>query len=493
MIIKGTDQSSVVAQYSLVAQEIPRSFDYVTGQDLHPFIATFYLRTEARTIYTITTNAVSWQNVTPDILDTSEYPVLKIKEEIANEVQMIQQWAGAVISLNSLEGVKSTVYLDFVFGKSVISNHVTAVKPDTYIGVSWFNIAAVNDPAKSDFYYRTPTVAGVTPSADNLASLAVNADGWLASKDFSGVPVFNSHSNGPKRGGAVISDIHLVEADHYGSPVGTVFTFLASDGSLVQRTSIGYANAPASRPAWMDAININNVPGARINESMNAAQVAVVWNVMKIHLYGDLRVHVLDSPLPPTVKRYPVVGDWLFSDGTAVTAQMAATSTSFDYLGIGNTQSRSLIINKSCFVFLDQFRKGKYIGDFSKSHRGQIGYLNSFPWDGEVVSGYVGYTDVTSVHFTSDNPNSTFLAARRADPRFAYNGGIPNDSGSALFYLAPANEMALVFLFHYSTQGPTCTAVCLNRLIKYANADAVARGHAAPPARTVTVAPDPML
>lgn len=99
---------------------------------------------------------------------------------------------------------------------------------------------------------------------------ARNANCWAASLDWTGVSPTNSVES-LKRGGTLISPRHLVWADHYNIPNGTVVTFVDAQNQIVTRTV--------------------------------SASTTITGT--------DIRVGVLSSDVPETISFYPIMPtDW---------------------------------------------------------------------------------------------------------------------------------------------------------------------------------------
>lgn len=239
----------------------------------------------------------------------------------------------------------------------------------------------------------------------------------------------------------MITSRHLVEAEHFRSPVGTVFVFKAPDGTLVSRTSIG-VNARSVSSDYLTAVRENNIP-------------------------DDIRIHVLDSPVPSSIKVYDLVGSWAFvnpvagSQNSAYTWQTSVT-LQIPYVGI----------------YLDQARRAYAMGSYSNDCETETYSVAETEFAGESIA-----LDYQRVGFTMRSVG-TFEESINSSGRF--RAGVSGDSGSACFLPLSASEMALLTCLTVPGGGPWYGEDRMNLLIGSADSNAgVSTG------LTVTIASDP--
>lgn len=266
-----------------------------------------------------------------------------------------------------------------------------------------------------------------------------NPSCWAASYDFSGATVGTPN-------GVLITPQHLWGPWHWQRSVGDTVTFRSksSPGTVITRTIIGmcrnWVNGVASAP--------------HLSPDPVSANPAI----------EDVLIYVLDSPVPASIKHYPLVGDWFFTLETV-------GASIFAWQG-------------GPVIALDQNRLAYCAVHCSPSVAGS------------------SYTTGTQNLYGVTIP--TFLRRLLITPYFSQNGvfapyagfvheGVPGDSGSPCFIPLSSGELALMTIFTFATAGDWLPEQVANLMIVSANDHAVTLGHARPTDYTVTVAPDPTL
>ncbi len=250
--------------------------------------------------------------------------------------------------------------------------------------------------------------------------------------DISGIPIWNSSSNSPSNGMALVTPNHLFAAHHYKPSVGTTVEFLGNNGVVYTRTIIGQCSyVPATDQA----------------------------------LLADSFMFTLD-PAPPgfaaNVIPVELIGPWLVEEGVdgtySVMAGMFLNQNRRGYFMIGLGLGASGVVDPYYRVL-----EGTYNGvaiDLPVSGLPALGLLEL---DGEPYL---------------DNQY-------RGEP-------ISGDSGGPYFHITPTG-LKLAGLFD-TPGGPYPDGTLLNAMIGSSDADAISRGNlASPTGSTVTVATDPML
>jgi hypothetical protein len=252
-----------------------------------------------------------------------------------------------------------------------------------------------------------------------------NEDCWLDGEDLTGVPYSNSASGNHERGGALIARRYLAGVNHFPIAVGSTVTFKTSTGADVTRTVIG------------------------ASETGTGA--------------GDLRICVLDSDLPETIKSYPVAGRWLAK----------ATGSEPGYFET---------VTQYCGVFINRNRDASFV------HKCDHSSLQ-WPKVNHTIAGISVANALTTFYIDAafaENKLPEFLAL--SSIRIPPNYG---DSGSAI--LVPvADGLAIASVFTSGSGGPFFDEAYVNACIVSARLDAISRG-ATPPLQTVTVATDPTI
>jgi len=282
-------------------------------------------------------------------------------------------------------------------------------------------------------YYNGLTYA---ECASKPGGIQRNPNCWASSLDFSGVPIQHLYS-AFFGGGALVTPRHFLCTNHYepGNKVGMNLSFLGSDGVVYTRSVIAQTTG-------------SNIPGNIINP------------VLAI---GDVCMFLLNSELPSAVKKYPLIGDWLFKS----TFKRAVTGYAFYDVEF-----------PTLFVCVDQKRRarvgvcGGIIEDEPVVYPLQIAVI-------EGVS--VTRTPTTGIKFAGGIPFNDFQD-------FQYFG-ITGDSGSPLFTLDDSGGLIFACCTTTGLSGAWVTSALANALIL--DVDAQAGG--SPTNYTVTVAPDPTL
>jgi len=390
--------------------------------------------------YIVTTNADDYENLNPELLDLSDWPTVRRQAEVTSGT--------GVVSFNR-NGIKTRRSFNVsTFGQPQVFRICDAVLPSNLLSYCHNLIfPAAEASGKNDFYYRAIGGSGVSMRTGTAyLSAQPNPDCWAAQWDFSGVPIWNSSTNGARHGGALISKnsthAHLIEAKHYASPVGTVFKFMTPGGVIRMATSIGVARYPVG------ATNAET-------EHLNA-------------LVGDRRVHVLSGDLTGCAA-YPLVGSWA---GPNAVAGTPTPSRQWELSG-------AEIDRPVVCVWLDQYRKAKFVGAYGRDCLTETTGSAEGVIYGESVSVGASRFSLTGLLDFSD-----FTTALLATGR--YQSGVSQDSGSAVFVPLSSSALALATCWLSPMSGPSPDETIINLMI--ADADAVA---GISTGLTVTVAPDP--
>jgi hypothetical protein len=360
---------------------------------------------------------------------------------------------------------------------------------------------AASVAGKVDNAYRLVGGSPVNLTDGALPNIERNPTCWAHGWDISGIPVWNSSGGtggGPKHGGALITSQHLWEAKHYPSPVGTQFKFLKNDGSGVEtRTSVGVYEKPSAFTSF-DEEQIST--GTNKLGVPTPTQVAIAKAGVLNDFFGDVRIHVLDSPLPATVSPFPIVAGWISPEAGPLpeaqsTERAWAEGSTPIYVQGANNIKRDIL---PPLLFLNQNRVAKFLGTYATESIISQPSFDAIGFDGlEITTGPLYAEFYQAPTFNLADERSDFFNGIMANS-FASTGAIPNDSGSGLFFPIDASNLALVALFLSSTTGPLADATRLNLMVSRADiAAGITTGTATVPGGagtlTVTVAPDPTL
>lgn len=443
-ILRSKSDVLLLPSFSSTTIEISISFSDGTAYDGDFLVCKLRTYANGRYEYQVATDADSYENITPDILDLSEWPLVK-RVEGATEFTGIMEFTkiSAKIRRTFAMADQGLAMGSIVISESILSGTVLSHTHN----LVWSAATAVG---KSPYYYRTIGGSGVSMGS-NWNTVQPNPDCWLASWDFSGVPIWNSNTNSPAKGGGLVTNRHLLEAGHYSRPVGTVLKFMAPDGSVTTKTVIGESKI--------------NTTGVAITDQKASDFV------------GDLRILTLDSAVPAEIKVYPVAGDW-----SCVTNSVASPETASPW------KARHTVQAPVAGIWLNRFRSGKFAGNY----RADTVDSNPYQLTDVVFNGteYDVYCD--TVGYTGAIAGTTIGDAVTANTYHGYGEG--GDSGSPNFIPLTASTMALYMTFWTPGGGSRPEPVRVNALIASADADAVARGNlGTATGLTVTVAPDPTL
>lgn len=383
---------------------------------------------------------VGVENLDEATLDLSEFPVVKRVEPPAKNMGQLRfsllgcsvlrsfnvQTRGFPITFNTPSEIISGTILDFTH--SLIFTKASAA-------------------SKSDYFYRTIGGSGV-PVFNGNTHLTVqpNPDCWAAGYDLSGVPIWNSSGGsggGSQHGGVLLAPRILVEAEHFKSPVGTVFKFMQPDGTIFSRTSVAVNSRPTGN---------NHLETTRLND-----------------IVEDIRVHVLDSAVPAGIKTYPVVGSW-----ATVEKSVGSPSAAFPW-----RTSRECYLPLAC-LYLDQNRRAWFTGSYKNDAEISTFSVAGTTWEGVEVSVANAKVALTGVGINTD-----FSAGLQGSVFNRLRSGIGGDSGSALFVPLSGSSLAVLTCLTVPGGGPSYEEARINAII----ASACANAGISP--ITVTVAPDP--
>lgn len=444
MILKTRHGAEYVPFISILTRPIDGG--WTEGAPIVGTFSTYVERTQPEYYneYTVTTNAGTIENLSPLTLDLADFPVVKRAAGFvgsSGNVRFTRNGVGLTRSFNI-----ATVGQPQVFQVPVSLTSSTLL---SYFHNLAFGAASAVD--KNDFYYRTVGGSGVAVLQGNTyTTVQPNPDCWAAGWDFSGVPIWNSSGGsggGSQHGGALITNngthAHLIEAEHFRSPVGSVFRFMKPDGSLAVATSIGVNSRP-SGATNLETQQLNEIP-------------------------GDSRVHLLrwDSG-GSGVASYPVAGPWI-----AAEAVTGSVSSSLPW------QTAKTVKFPLVCIYLDQSRRAYFLGSYASDCKTSTYSVATTTWNGSSIS--LDYAHIAAMGAGIPSDFATALGAR-------HRAGISGDSGSALFTPLSSSSLALATCFTSPLSGPYFQQSRLNALIASADTNAgVSTG------LTVTVAPDPTL
>lgn len=455
--------------------------------------------------YDIVTNADVIDILTPDYVDASEWPKIKTPAAYKQHYDASDIYDGSYGMLNIASYITfsftsgGTVTKAFAFPYHMIPwvGYTTQIKTGTlFYHAHNLIYTAATQPAKSQNYYRTVGGSGVSITAGALPNIQPNPDCWAAGWDFSGVPVWNSSGGtggGPNHGGAMITSRHLLEAKHYASPVGSVLKFMQPNGTVTEHTVVG----EYQRPANFDTFDAQQWHKNQIPPYVELAESEAAWANQRLldALYGDRRVLALDPPVPPGIKKYSVVGEWLHPNKqTPLPLGWTPDGRTVFVLepGEARVKRRPFVL-----IYLNQNRNAKFIGHYLNESSNQMFGFANLQFDGISITALTGDVELfsTSTRDVTD-PRSALTNEIAANPYYS-SAAITGDSGSPAFYPLSSSEIALVGCFYTGTTCPTADAGILNLMIARADADALTRNPAfnggVSTGYTVIVAPDPTL
>lgn len=447
MIITIKNQSEIMP--FVETETFPIDSGWTTGATTTGTYSVYTYRTQPtyQNTYRLTLGTgVTWTNLDPTVLDLSEFPTVKAAASPSGPRGLVRFTRGSV-------SIKRE------FDISVVGNPMTFSVPDSILTGTLLEFthniihAKASLSGKDNHYYRITGGSGALVMPGNgYLNMQPNPDCW-ADFDFSGVPVWNSSGSSPGQGGGAYhggvllqctSNRVLVEAEHFGSPVGTVFAFMQADGTLVYRTSIAVNPRPA---------------GANSAETLQLMQIP-----------GDIRVHILDSPVPTGIKAYPISGPW-----SQLARTTGATSEAYPWQ-TAKTSSCPVVT-----VYLDENRRAWFLGSYAMDCEVATHGVASTTWNGtpiELLHSTCGCTGLgVSSPFAENITNATYGRHR---------SGIVGSSGSCLFVPLSATELAIFTCLTVPGGGPSYQESRLNVLI------AAACAAAGIPPVTVTVALSPV-
>lgn len=442
-----------VSQYRPIIENtqinIPVSF--VDGATSTGIYTSYFLRDaiESRSEYLIASNADEVVNLSPSVLDLTEFPKVKRVDGYTSNT-------GSLAFINN--GAKFVkhynigdigVAMDFVYTTGIVSG--TALQ--------FFHnliISAAGAPGKDEHFYRSKTTGLPVEITSGAMYLTVepNPNCWARQWNLTGVPLWLSAGAAPgagggaQHGGVPITSRHFVEAEHFASPVGTEWKWMLADGSIVSRTSIGVNLRPTganqAETQWL-----NEIP-------------------------GDIRVHTLNATLPEEVKVYPIVGSWARIDKT-----IGSPNSSYYW------QTPVSAYTPLAGLYLDQKRRAYFLGQYANDTEISTYAVGQISWNGTAIG--LGYS-LTGLGGSAVEGN--LKAAINATGR--YRAGISGDSGSALLVPLNATDLAVLTCLTTPGGGPCYEEQRMNLLIASADADAISRGNlSVPTGLLVTVAADP--
>lgn len=429
----------------VLAEAVPVEGGWTEGDPITGTYTTYLPRTQSTTqnSYRLTLGAdVTHANLSPTILDTSDFPIVRAVEDPDGDVGWIRFTRGAMSIRKDFDVGVSGNPMTFHVPESITAETLLAYTHGLVM-------AKAGQSGKNDYRYRSIGGSGsAVPMGSGYLVRQPNPDCW-ANWDFSGVPLWNSSGGdsgqgGPQHGGVLIHPRVLVEAEHFGSPEGSVFKFMQPNGTLVTRKSIAVNPRPAGA---------NNAETARMNE-----------------IPGDIRIHILDEATPAGIKTYPLAGPW---------ARLEKSAGSVDpYLPWKRTQTASCPV---VTVYLDQTRRAWFLGCYTNDCDVDTYSVDSTTWNGTAIALTHATCGCTGYGLESD-----FSEALQEDAHNRHRSGSDGDSGSCLFIPLSSTELAVFTCFTNSAGGPAYQEDRLNLLI------AAACVAAEIPPITVTIAPSPI-
>jgi hypothetical protein len=324
--------------------------------------------------------------------------------------------------VNRLGEGAATVILDFgTFKKSIVLNfppenmsYSVSTLSDFVSGTNGkFSLNTILNKVninKSLRYYNGATYAECVANG----GIQRNPNCWGANWDFSGVAVSYLYG-GFFGGGACITPRHYICTYHYETrnKVGEILRFCTPDNQVITRTIIAQTTGSELKPQTLNV--------------------------------GDLCVFLLDSPLPASIKKYSVVGDWAYPS-TFLSAS-------------NNVQSVSSEISNA-FITTNQAREIKF-ATISQS------YNLNFPYPTAPVT--IG-TNISYIPHTSAGGRFQ-MGLFEIYENFQSNG-ITGDSGSPVFLPLPNNDLALYSIMTFPNSGTLTSESLLNAMIAEVDARA---------------------
>jgi hypothetical protein len=340
-------------------------------------------------------------------------------------------------SLGFFGGGAGTVILDFgTFKKSIVLNFAPASTytdsklSDFVSGTNGkFSLSAILnkiDINKSLRYYNGASYAECVANG----GIQRNPNCWGADWDFSGVAVFYLEG-GFSGGGACITPRHYICSYHYEirNKVGNILRFCTPDNQVITRTIIAQTTGSELNPQTLNV--------------------------------GDLCVFLLDYPLPSSIKKYSIVGDWAYTS-TVVSSG-------------NNIQNINSEISNT-FITTNRAREIKF-ATISQNY-----YNLTFPYPTTPIT--IG-TNISYIPHTS--AGGRFQMGRFKDfTNFQSNAG-GGDSGSPVFLPLGNNDLALYTVMTYPNSGTLTHESLLNAMIDEVDARAGVNTN-----YSVTVAPNPV-
>jgi hypothetical protein len=428
---------------------IPISFN--DGPTLTGTYTTYFLRdaVESHNQYIVTTNADEVINLSPSVLDLTEFPKVKRLSSYTSNI-------GTLEFVNNGAKFRRTYNIGNA-GTNVDLTYTNSVLPGTVLQLFHNRvITAASAAGKDELFYRSK-ITGLPIEITNgsmYLNVEPNPNCWASQWDLTGVPLWLSAGSapggggGPNHGGVPITSRHFVEAEHYPSPVGTEWKWMLANGTIVSRTSIGVNSRPTganqAETQWL-----NEIP-------------------------GDIRVHTLNAPLPAGVKIYPIVGPWGRIHRTT-------GSPSTEYPWQTTVSSYCPLVG----LYLDQKRRAWFLGSYSNDTEGTDYSVAQISWNGNPIS--LNYAHAGLGAGGVEGGLKTVL-----DATGRYRAGISGDSGSALLIPLNSTDLAVLTCLTVPASGPSYEEQRMNLLIASADADAILRGNISTPTNlTVSVAPAP--
>lgn len=224
------------------------------------------------------TGAITWndfnisiQSIGVSVVNTSPYAVS------IDNYPLLERVSGnyAEVFLEDHRGVRELISFGFSFSSS--GNYTTSRGwvPGSVPDFCWNLIEPRLDGDLNLFSDVNHTTA----------SYPLNENCWASGWDFSGISVWSSTSANFVQCAVAISDRVVRMTWHFRLPVGAKVRFRGSDGNIYTYTIV--------------ATN----PGANFSPSVPFHEN---------HTVGDICIGILDRDLDPSIKRYPIVGNWFY-------------------------------------------------------------------------------------------------------------------------------------------------------------------------------------
>ncbi len=358
-------------------------------------------------------DSATLSNLTPQICE--------IQDNIATRLD-----DGAATIILNFGTFKKSIVLNFPpangsYSVSTLSDFVSGTNGKFSLDI----ILSKVDTDKSLRYYNGATYAECVANG----GIQRNTDCWGADWDFSGVAVSYLYG-GFFGGGACITPRHYICAYHYEprNKVGDILRFCTPDNQVITRTIIAQTTGSELKPQTLNV--------------------------------GDLCVFLLDSPLPSSIKKYSIVGDWAYP----------STVTSSGN-GVQNVSSEI----SNAFITTNQAREIKF-ATISQN------YNLTFPYPTTPIT--IG----TNISYTPHiSAGGRFQTGLFEDFTNFQSSAITGDSGSPVFLPLANNDLALYSVMTFPNSGTLTHESLLNAMIDEVDARAGVNTN-----YSVTVAPNPV-